>query len=145
MNISPARCVPGRKHYLESCPRTLFNSLLIPDEHLTLLQGSPALDFLVERKTEFREMYDALFPKLSDAFPKELPPHKCAWEDFLWAAAIIDTRAWATDAGCDVSSLVPCCDMLNHHRCHARPMLLSAPHAQYTALLARSAYSPSHS
>jgi len=104
------------KSYLKSCPQEVLNGLLFTDEELQILQGSPALDCLVERRTELFEMYTALFPKLSDAFPKELAPEKSRWEDFLWAAALIDTRAWATEAGSEVSSLVPCVDMMNHHR-----------------------------
>ena len=55
------------------------------------------LECLLEHRKAIADLYAALFPALSDAFPAELPAHVCTWERFVWAAALIDTRAWATE------------------------------------------------
>ena len=103
------------KEYLAACPQHFTNALSLSTDHLRVLEGSPALECIVAHRQEHAALYAALFPPLSERFPAEFPAAACTWERFAWAASMIDSRAWATEAGCEVASLVPGADMLNHH------------------------------
>lgn len=105
------------KYYLESCPASFDNALTMTLDEIKELEGSPALECLIQHRQDAEKLFSVMFPALSDSFPHELPPPVRSWERFVWAAALIDTRAWATEAGSDVSSLVPVADMMNHHVC----------------------------
>jgi hypothetical protein len=105
------------RYYLESCPASFDNALTMTLEEIRELEGSPALECLIQHRQDAENLFSVMFPALSDAFPHELPPPVRSWERFVWAAALIDTRAWATEAGSQESSLVPVADMMNHHVC----------------------------
>ena len=105
------------RYYLESCPASFDNALTMTLEEIKELEGSPALECLIQHRQDAENLFSVMFPALSDAFPHELPPTVRSWERFVWAAALIDTRAWATEAGSQVTSLVPVADMMNHHVC----------------------------
>ena len=146
------------KEYLAACPQHFTNALSLSTDHLRVLEGSPALECIVEHRQvnqetcpaiyilydminkcivahrqEHAALYAALFPTLSERFPAEFPAAACTWERFAWAASMIDSRAWATEAGCEVASLVPGADMLNHHVC-AQVRAAVAGHARRVCL-----------
>jgi len=99
--------------YLKVLPRKLLG---VPYRY-TPEDGSEALEGTYAGSLVGKKIIDAA--NTFEALSKGLPPHlwkkKVALEDFLWALACIDTRAYKLNLGNNitVSALIPVVDMIN--------------------------------
>lgn len=101
------------KPWLDSLPHR-FVTLLSADEQRVVdnLDGTPALPFVLQLRSEMREMYDDWFvPYAVRRFPNVYDVAKCTYDAFLYAHAILESRSFRLD---EDTVLAPFADMANH-------------------------------
>lgn len=90
---------------------------------MEVLLGTPALALVQGLRVEMREMYDDWFvPYAINKFPVIFPVAFCTFEKFMYAHAILESRAFKIDG---ITILAPFADMANHacvdsHACNTR-------------------------
>lgn len=101
------------KPWFDSLPSKFVTPLTAPEDRvLDMLAGTPALPFVQTLRTEMREMYDDWFiPYAVTRFPDTFPASICTFDTFMYAHAILESRAFLID---DITILAPFADMANH-------------------------------
>lgn len=100
--------------WFQSLPKAFFTPLTESSESrlMELLFGSPALALVKGLREEMREMYDDWFiPYAQIKFPEIFLANFCTFERFMYAHAILESRAFKID---DLTVLAPFADMANH-------------------------------
>lgn len=100
------------KPYYDILPTVMDNfPLFWEEEELNLLQGSPFLDMIENRKRSISEDYNIIckvLPELEERFSED---------DFMWCRTIVGSRNFGLNIhGHEATAMVPLADMLNHFR-----------------------------
>eukprot|EP00929_Paragymnodinium_shiwhaense_P083857 TRINITY_DN44811_c0_g1_i1.p1 TRINITY_DN44811_c0_g1~~TRINITY_DN44811_c0_g1_i1.p1 ORF type:complete len:541 (-),score=124.06 TRINITY_DN44811_c0_g1_i1:46-1668(-) len=102
--------------YLAVLPRKIDTPFFFSTEERAALKGT-GLDLdgsLDNMEDEYKKRYK-MFKHIADMFPKDYPPEKAGWGQFVWAASIVDSRAVpiGRDDGGFPGMLLPVADMEN--------------------------------
>ena len=111
------------------------------------MAGTPLMARSAQELEGVRATYETLFPRLMGAFPEVFTAESFSYHQFLWARLVFDTRCVTVKFpagaeggdGRDVTCLVPCADMCNHHPQAqiGKPVLdSSGQHLCFTSLVA---------
>lgn len=89
-------------------------SFLWEEDEWEYLEGSDCYVASVKMwqfiENEFEELEQSLFKEHPDSFPAD----KFTWENFLWASAMVSSRAYGDDAEGQRLCIAPLVDFLNH-------------------------------
>jgi len=99
--------------YFAILPKQVEIGITLPLEELIQLEGVPLLMDIVMAKERLQLSYDMIFPALTEQVPNIFPEHIYTFENFLWAASIFESRAFAFTIGSAKNCLLPYVDMLN--------------------------------
>ena len=111
------------------------------------MAGTPLMARSAQELAGVKATYETLFPRLMSEFPEVFTAESFSYRQFLWARLVFDTRCVTVKFpagaeggdGRDVTCLVPCADMCNHHPQAqiAKPALdSSGQHLCFTSLVA---------
>ncbi|XP_021724931.1 LOW QUALITY PROTEIN: N-lysine methyltransferase SETD6-like [Chenopodium quinoa] len=107
------------KFYFDALPEQFNTGLSFGVEATITLDGTLALEEILQAKQHLRSEYDKLFPALSVSFPGLFSPEFYTWEQYLWACEL-----WYSNSmkimfpdGKLKTCLIPVAGFLNHSVC----------------------------
>ncbi|XP_021755921.1 N-lysine methyltransferase SETD6-like [Chenopodium quinoa] len=107
------------KFYFDALPKQFNTGLSFGVEATIVLDGTLALEEILQAKQHLRYEYDQLFPALSVSFPGLFSPEFYTWEQYLWACEL-----WYSNSmkimfpdGKLKTCLIPVAGFLNHSVC----------------------------
>eukprot|EP01059_Diplonema_ambulator_P033556 TRINITY_DN7091_c0_g3_i4.p1 TRINITY_DN7091_c0_g3~~TRINITY_DN7091_c0_g3_i4.p1 ORF type:complete len:340 (+),score=124.15 TRINITY_DN7091_c0_g3_i4:105-1124(+) len=85
------------------------------DTQLSELNGSRLLSEALTQKQHLRSVFDALFPRLTHAYPVLFPSDVYTFDNMLWARAVFDSRGFIINIeGRQLTTLIPWAEYINH-------------------------------
>jgi hypothetical protein len=88
-------------------------SFLWSDEEMAYMEGSDGYPASLQMKEAIENEYESLKP-LFEKHPEIFTPEVYSYENFVWASAVIASRAYGDDAEGSYLSIAPLVDFLNH-------------------------------